>query len=213
MINPMQTNYSGGRRVARPNTVQTCAACGEALGGGYANCGDCFAAVEQIWEADWAALLAQVGIAPGTEEELALAQRVIDSFGRHPWTVMDMAMRRLTCEECGGELGEGFPDCFECSAAFGASIQAEFGATPNEHALHIGRWILRFPHRSSENIVIAWKMSVPRLLTGWLPTTAEAQRAMDQIKVGEVEAVRAAMKQVDEAINRAAQADRFKRDS
>ncbi len=97
---------------------------------------------------------------------------------------MDIAMSLLRCSQCGGELGESYRDCAECGAAFGASILAEFDATPNEHALHIGRWVLRYPQRHSKNAVAAWRLSVPRLLTGWLPTTAAAQHMMALIKAG-----------------------------
>lgn len=181
----------GGRRIPRPTHVQACAVCGEALGANYAGCPACHAAIENIWLADWGALLEREGIAPGTDEEKLLAQVVIGEFGRHPWTVMDAAMSLRRCEECGGELGEGYPECGACSMAFGAAIQSEYGATGNEHALHIGRWILRFPNRNSKNIVAAWRLSMPRLLTGWRPSTDEAQRTMALIVAGRWDEVEA----------------------
>jgi hypothetical protein len=181
--------------------VQACAQCGEALGANYAACAACHAAIEDIWLADWGALLECEGIAAGTGEEKLLAQVVSGEFGRHPWTVMDVAMSLQRCEECGGELGEGYPECGTCGMAFGASIQSEYGATGNEHALHIGRWILRFPHRNSNNIVAAWRLSMPRLLTGWLPSTDEAQRTMALIVAGRWDEVREGIKQLDQSIN------------
>ena len=97
---------------------------------------------------------------------------------------------------------ECYSDCAECGMAFGSSIQSEFGATGNEHALHIGRWVLRFPHRHSNNAVAAWRMSLPRLLTGWLPTTAEAQAAMALIKAGRFLEVEQGVEELDRAIRR-----------
>jgi hypothetical protein len=114
---------------------------------------------------------------------------------------MDIAMSLQRCDECGRELGEGYPECGACGMAFGASIQSEFGATGNEHALHVGRWILRFPQRNSPNIVAAWRLSVPRLLTGWLPTTEGAQHMMALVVAGKWNAVEEEVKRLDQFIN------------
>jgi uncharacterized protein (UPF0212 family) len=142
------------------------------------------------------------GIAPGSPEEKLLAQVVVGEFGRHPWTVVDIAMSLLRCQECGGELGENYATCGECGMAFGASILCEFGATGNEHALHVGRWVLRFPQHHSPNAVAAWRLSMPRLLTGWLPPIEDAQRVMALIKAGRLDEVNELVHQLDQEINR-----------
>ena len=192
----------GGRRVPRPQTVESCVRCGEALGAGYAECSTCHAAIENIWLADWQALLQQEKVAAGSAEETILAQVVVSEFGRHPWTVMDIAMSHLRCSQCGAELGEAYSDCGECGMAFGSSIASEFDATANEHALHVGRWVLRYPRRHSRNAVAAWRLSMPRLLTGWLPTTEEAQRSMALIKAGRLPEAEQGVQQLDLIINR-----------
>lgn len=192
----------GGRRIPRPAAVEVCPLCGEPLGAGYAACQACHKAIEDIWLADWQVLLQREGIAAGTSEEKLLAQVVSTEYGRHPWTVMDIAMSLQCCSQCGAELGEAYAGCAECGMAFGASIAAEFGASGNEHALHIGRWVLRYPRRNSHNAVTAWRLSMPRLLTGWLPTTAEAQTTMALIKTGRMEEVEAGIKALDQAIRR-----------
>jgi hypothetical protein len=181
--------------------VAPCPACREPLGTHYDTCAACFHALEDILLADWHALLEQEGLAPGSPDELTLAQVVLDEFGRHPWTVMDIAMSRLRCGTCGAELGEAYATCGECGRAFGASVASEFGATANEHALHIGRWVLRYPRRHSANAVAAWRLTVPRLLTGWLPTTPGAQHMMAAIKAGRLDEVRRAVEQLDREIN------------
>ena len=194
----------GGRRIARPDSVVSCAQCGDALGGGYNSCPTCHEAVERYWLADWQALLEKEGIRAGSVEEIMLAQVVTVETERHPWTVVDIAMSLQQCSQCGRELGEGYPDCGECGMAFGASILSEYNATPNEHALHIGRWILRFPHRNSANIHAAWRLSMPRLLTGWLPSTQSAQEMMDLIKTGQLDVVKRMVSELDRLINQSA---------
>ena len=194
------TPSPGGRRVPRPRGLEMCRECGRALGAGYADCPACFDAVERFWLADWRTLLEQEGIAAGSPDETLLARVVLAEFGRHPWTVMDIAMSLLRCGTCGRELGEAYSECAECGQAFGASLASEFGATANEHALHVGRWVLRFPRRHSPNVVTGWQSSMPRLLTGWLPTTRQAQSAMALIRAGRLDELRERLRQVDAEI-------------
>jgi uncharacterized protein (UPF0212 family) len=192
----------GGRRIPRPKKVMPCPQCGEAVGTNYANCPYCHDAIESIWMADWNAVLQEDQVVGGSEEERLLARVVMSEFGRHAWTVMDIAMSLQRCSQCGNELGADYQECAECGMAFGASIQAEFDATSNEHALHIGRWVLRYPQRHSQNAVAAWRLTLPRILTGWLPSTQEAQRAMAMIKAGQLGEVQRLIRQVDARINR-----------
>ena len=201
----------GGRAVPRPRRVETCATCGRARGGGYPTCSECYAAAEALWRADWEALLQAEGVAVGSEDERRLAEVVLAQMDRHPWTVVDTAMTLVRCRACGAELGGGPGDCFECRLAFGNAIAYDIPAgeqgvmTGNEHALRIGRYILRYPHQHSAAILTAWRLTFPRLLTGWLPTTEDAQRGMALVKAGQTAAFEAAMRRVDEAINGARQ--------
>jgi hypothetical protein len=158
--------------------------------------------VDAYWLADWRALLQQEAVAPGSDDERLLAQVVLDEFGRHVWTVMDVAMSLLRCPECGGELGERYPACGACGRAFGASVASEFGATANEHALHIGRWVLRFPAVHSPAAVAAWSLTLPRVLAGWLPTTAQAQQAMALVRAGRLDELTQRLAAIDAAIAR-----------
>ncbi len=210
----MMTDYihvqlvPGGRAAPRPRRVERCQICGRARGGGYPACPECYAAAETLWRADWETLLQAEGVVAGSEDERRLAETVLAAMDQHPWTVVDYAMTLVRCASCGAELGGGPSDRFECQLAFGNAIAYDIPAgeqgvmTGNEHALRIGRHILRAPHQYGAHILTAWRLTFPRLLTGWLPTTEEAQRGMALVKAGKTEAFEAAMRRVDEAINR-----------
>ena len=196
------------RRLPRPQTVRPCLHCHAATGMNYATCPACHEAIERHWLADWLAFLDAEQIAHHSTDEKMVAQIIFDEGERHQWTMLDIALTLLTCRECGRELGGGPPECPECNAAWGVTLWAETVAgrkglvTYNEHALHVGRIILRHPHRQSANIITAWSRTMPRLLTGWLPTTAEAQTFMAKIKAGNLTAVDAELAHLDTLINR-----------
>ncbi len=188
-------------RISRPKQVEICSGCGQPLGTNYLTCKLCFHIIEDFWLADWNALLAQERIQPGSSDEDILAQVVMSESDRHPFTILDIAMTLQHCKTCGSELGSHYQGCTECAIAFGSALAAEYAISGNAHALHVGRWILRHPHQHSANILIAWRYTMPRLLTGWLPTTEEAQRWMDKIKRGEIAAVETALFNLDREIN------------
>jgi hypothetical protein len=193
--------YSSTRRVPRPQRVEICLHCAKLVGMSYPDCLNCFNTIEQFWLADWAALLEMEQIEAGTPDEILLAQVVIEESEQHPWTVVDLAMSLLKCGTCGNELGSRYKECGECGMAFGSSLLSEHGATMNEHALHIGRWVLRHKHQHSANSILGWQCTTPRILTGWLPTTEEAQVMGKRIKDGELDMVEAELAEVDHHIN------------
>jgi hypothetical protein len=182
----------------------------------YATCPSCHEAIERHWLADWHAFLDQEQIQPQSAEEAQFAQIVFSEGERHLWTVLDIAMTLLVCGECGRELGGGPPDCTECASAWGVTLWAEAlagrhgQATFNEHAMHVGRMILRHPHRQSANIIAAWSRTMPRLLTGWLPSTTTAQAYMAFIKAGCLDEVDAELAKLDQRINEQASAENRK---
>jgi hypothetical protein len=164
-------------------------------------------AVERFWLADWNALLAREHIQPASADERLLAQVIFDEGERHLWTELDIAMTMLACDTCAFELGGGPAECSECASAWGVTLWAETLlarkglVTANEHALHVGRMILRHRHRQSANIIAAWSRTMPRLLTGWLPSTAAAQHYMGLIKSGRLDEVDHALAEIDRALN------------
>jgi hypothetical protein len=199
------------RRLPRPRRVEQCSHCGEACGTNYPACPVCYEAAEKYWLADWRALLAQEAVLPGTSDETVLAQVVLAEVEQHAWSIVDVAMTLVQCSGCEQELGGGPIDCSACATAWGNVLWVEGVAfrqgvsTENEHALHVGRMVLRHPHRHSAAAVQGWRMSYPRLLTGWLPSTEEAQRMMAWIKAGRMAEAEAALRSIDRAIARAAQ--------
>lgn len=56
-------------------------------------------------------------------------------------------------------------------------------------------------HRHSANIIQAWSRTMPRLLTGWLPSTAAAQHHMGLIKAGRFDEVDQELAELDRQIN------------
>ena len=95
-------------------------------------------------------------------DEQLVAQVIFEEGERHLWTVLDIAMTYLICDCCGNELGGG-PRLYRMRVGMGCyTLWAETLAgreglvTRNEHALHVGRMILRHPHRQSANIIQAW---------------------------------------------------------
>ena len=175
-----------GRRVPRPVVVEVCAECGGFVGRGYPECPLCYEAVEGLWLADWAALLEAEGVASGSDDEALLAWVIVEEVGRHPWTLTDLALTRVRCRSCGHELGGGPTDCADCALAFGNlwAPEHEAGATMNEHALRVGRLVARHPHRYSAATATGWRLSLPLLLTGALPSTVEAQALKAWINAG-----------------------------
>lgn len=203
---------AAGRSVLRPTHVWPCPDCGKALGFSYPGCAACSRALDGLWLADWHALLAREAITPGSELEALLAQVVVAELDQHLWTVADMAMQRVLCAECGCELGGGPRACGACTLAFGNLWWHDFEAgqagmmTMNEHALRVGRYVMRHPHRYSQAIATAWRWNMPRILTGWLPDGAEARRWATLRKAGAAVDWEATYRAIDAQINARADA-------
>ncbi|GAA3162551.1 hypothetical protein GCM10010466_61870 [Planomonospora alba] len=54
----------------------------------------------------------------------------------------------------------------------------------NEHAVRVGVAVLRAPHRHSPRALLGWRLGLPALLAGFLPSTAEAQAMRARINAG-----------------------------
>jgi hypothetical protein len=158
--------------VDRPVAVQHCLRCGELAGRGYPGCPDCAGALDDFWSADWLALLAETGIEPGESAEFDLAEDVVAAgVGEYAWTCVDWAMAMIECPACGDVLSAGPLDCVLCRIADETRWEWEYVApdeaiSPNEHSLREARVVLLAPHRHRATVVLAWRLSLPFLLTG-----------------------------------------------
>ncbi len=112
---------------------------------------------------------------------------VADEPDRHDWRVVDAAMDRLLCPDCGDRLSRGPADCGACNLAHGfryAAIETDRPGVPagNEHAIRVNVSVVRRPQITSEDELLARRLVLPALLVGFLPTTEEAQRVSALMK-------------------------------
>lgn len=174
----------------RPASASPCPSCGDLAGRGYPACRFCAELVDQYWLADWQELLAAEQLTEGGAGERELAELVLaDEVGKHPWTCTDWAMTLVGCSQCGAEPGTGPVDCVRCAmsdALRWAWDHAGFpkSMTAGEHALRVARAALRAPHRHREAVVDAWRLLMPFLVVGDLPTVGQLRRLRAQVIAG-----------------------------
>lgn len=174
--------------MARPtigSAVHRCAECGGYEYSGAPRCARCRDLVDDIVTDEWTAFLRGWDVGDG--DEIALARMVTDEPDRHDWRVVDAAYDRLTCGECGERLSRGPVGCSACDLAHGfryAAIETDRpGAMPgNEHALRVNVSVVRRPHWTSADELLARRLLLPVLLVGLLPSTEAAQRAGALVK-------------------------------
>ncbi|KZB86149.1 hypothetical protein [Amycolatopsis regifaucium] len=158
---------------------------------------EALAAVEASIEECWRRFLTEYGVAAGTREETELAETVVADTSDFAWRVVDAALGRLRCPECGNELGAGPTDCQKCDQANGfrfAAVEIDRPATPRgtEHGLRVATAVARTRHRYGVRARCGFELGLPVLLDGELPSTAQAQRyraAIDKLAEDECERV------------------------
>lgn len=176
--------------MARPAAVAACPSCGDLAGRGYPACRFCAELLEQHWLLDWQELLAAEKLTEGGAGERELAELVLaDEVGRHPWTCTDWAMTLVSCAHCGHELGCGPVDCVRCAVAEARRWSWDHTGYPRsitagEHALRVARAVLRAPHRRRPAVVRAWRLLLPFLLVGDLPTAGQVRRIRAHVIAG-----------------------------
>ena len=166
--------------------LRRCAECGGYEYSGAPACTTCRELVDSILEDEWSSFLHQWG-ASDPQEAAALAEMVAAEPDRHDWRVVDAALDRLICPECGARLSRGPVGCSACGLAHGfryAAIETDRPGVPpgNEHAIRVNVSVVRRPQVTSENEVLARRLGLPLLLVGLLPTIEEAQRMSALIK-------------------------------
>lgn len=116
------------------------------------------------------------------EDDVTMAQRIVADPSHHLWRLVDAALMRLRCDDCGSELGAGPVGCGPCDLAHGFRLAAREPDRPgvppgNEHAIRVPTAVLRAPHRYPDWAVEANRIHLPLFLAGEMPTRRE-QEAM-----------------------------------
>ncbi|MZF86111.1 hypothetical protein [Streptomyces sp. SID5643] len=168
-------------------TLRRCTQCRGYAYGGAPGCAVCRDLVDSIVEGEWATFLRQWDTVAGGDQERMLAEMVAAEPHRHDWRIVDAALDRLVCPDCGGRLARGPAGCPACDLAHGfryAAIERDRPGVPpgNEHAIRVNVSVVRRPQVTSESEVLVRRLLLPLLLAGFLPTTEEAQRMSALVK-------------------------------
>jgi hypothetical protein len=160
--------------------LRRCPACGGWEYGGVPDCPRCAALVDGIVEDAWREFVVREFGADRAVDERTVAEMVAEEPDRHDWRVVDAALDRLTCEECGGPLGRR-AGCPRCDLAHGfryAAVETDRPGVPrgNEHAIRVNVSVVRCPRGVSAPELLTRRLFLPALLAGFLPATEQAQR-------------------------------------
>ncbi|MCK7624319.1 hypothetical protein MUU72_14610 [Streptomyces sp. RS10V-4] len=136
---------------------------------------------------EWRSALRGWGVDRADEADFAAL--VADEPDRHDWRVVDAALDRLVCADCGDRLSRGPVGCFPCDQAHGfryAAIETDRPGVPpgNEHGVRVNVSVVRRPAVTSAQEVLVRRLILPYLLVGWLPTVEQAQRIGALAKAG-----------------------------
>lgn len=175
--------------------LRTCPECPGPEYSGAPDCARCRVLVNAILEEEWAAFLGREGFAAGDEAEVAAL--VVEEPDRYDWRVVDAALDRVVCAECGGPLSRGPVGCGPCDLAngfrYGAIETDRPGVMPgNEHGVRVAVSLVRRPHWPPERELLGRRLFLPLALVGQLPTTAEGQRnkaRFDRMSIAEIKAL------------------------
>lgn len=116
---------------------------------------------------------------PGEPEQDA-ARDVLEDPSVHPWRVVDAALDRLVCPDCGSVLGSGLRDCGPCDIADGfrfAAREPDRDGVPggNEHAIRVSSAVVRSPLRYPDWAVRSNEVFLPLFVAGDMPTRREQE--------------------------------------
>ncbi|MFI6510654.1 hypothetical protein ACIBCT_23865 [Streptosporangium sp. NPDC050855] len=171
--------------------MRRCAGCGCWEYGGAPGCDRCAALVDRIVEDGWREFLRERfgPDGPSPEDEPVIAEMIADEPDRHGWRVVDAALDRIVCRECRGPLSRGPRGCPPCDLADGfrySAVEIDRPRVPpgNEHAIRVGVSVVRAGHRQSPRALLSWRLCLPALLDGFLPSTPQAQALRARINAG-----------------------------
>jgi hypothetical protein len=131
----------------RPDVGAAVVRCVECRGYEYAGapqCHRCLRLVDDIVEEEWRRFFLDWQSEPAPE----VARLVAAEPDRHDWRVVDAALDRIVCDECGNRLGRGPMDCAGCNLAHGfryAAMETDRPGVPpgNEHAIRVNVSVIR----------------------------------------------------------------------
>ncbi|WP_432994654.1 hypothetical protein [Dactylosporangium sp. CA-233914] len=138
--------------------------------------------IEAELDLAWARLLGELDVAGGSPDETALSWLVVDQPDEHDWHVVDAALDRLPCAECGSTLTRGPVTCQRCTYYHAVRFAAREADRPNvpagnEHAIRVSFAVARCRERYSARARVGYELALPTLVAGDLPTTRQAQAA------------------------------------
>ena len=130
----------------------------------------------------WRGLLDERAVQPGSPQEAELAWLVADEPAEHEWRVVDAALDRLWCRDCGLGLTTGPVTCRTCTHYHGTRFVARELDRPyvpagNDHALRVVWVVTQARMRYSAHARVGYELILPDLLAGTVPTSAQAQAA------------------------------------
>lgn len=160
-----------------------CDECGGYEYSGAPDCCRCRFLVDDLIEEEWQGFFNQWR----GENELDVARLVAAEPDQHDWRIVDGALDRVVCDECGSRLSRSPMDCSACNLAHGFRYAANETDRPgvppgNEHAIRVNVSVVRRPQMTSAQELLARRLFLPALLVGFLPTTAQAQHISAMIK-------------------------------
>lgn len=138
--------------------------------------------IEAELDRAWVRLLGEMEVAAGSDAETALCWLVVDDPTAHEWRVVDAAIDRLRCPDCGAGLTRGPVTCQRCTYQHGmrfAGCEEDRPGVPpgNEHAIRVAFAVARARARYSPRARVGYELLLPDLVAGTLPTTRQAQAA------------------------------------
>ncbi|MEV0968541.1 hypothetical protein [Microtetraspora glauca] len=176
-------------RPAVGDRLRRCSACDCWEYGGAPDCARCRVLVDEIVDDGWREFVSREFGMITLKEEPGIAAMVVDEPDRHDWRVVDAAMDRLVCADCGSSLGGGPVGCPTCDRSHGFRYSAVETDRPgvhwgNEHAIRVSVSIVRNPHRTSAADLLGRRAALAPALAGHHFTTEAAQRMGALIKKG-----------------------------
>ncbi|GAA2771871.1 hypothetical protein GCM10020219_047090 [Nonomuraea dietziae] len=90
--------------------MERCVECGRWPYAGAPGCRRCLALVDRIIEDGYQAFLKELDL----EDDVAVAEMIVEEIKGYDWRVVDGAFERLTCGACGSRRGRGPKDCPPC---------------------------------------------------------------------------------------------------